>query len=337
MAKVPDVRVVSPAATGLRVMTVASSVTLRTLNRPSNHTSALTGEELSSRKVSAVVAMILRHRLFDVLDAVPPAVQRWHEDVEHVHALRVATRRASSALKAFGDLLPPRKAKRLRKELSQLRKAAGEARDLDVLYMRLERDTSSLSEKRRVQLLKFIARRRVKAQNALVNARTRLQDIKLPRQIKRLLKRVRWRAKQPEPTYRTAIDGMVECAAAIFLTEIERDIHSVDKIHELRIHAKQLRYVLDLEVDTIRKHQHLYRAIKQLQNRLGDLNDHDVARLRLLSWSKQANSGERQRMFKSVSQRCKRAAKQEIKKFRQRWPQEQQELRALLLDCNRSV
>src|SRR5262245_16207437 len=60
-----------------------------------------------------------------------PAVEQ-PNDPENVHQLRVATRRASAAVDIFGDLLPKRLFRRLKKRLRQLRRSAGAARDWDV-------------------------------------------------------------------------------------------------------------------------------------------------------------------------------------------------------------
>src|SRR5262249_9204837 len=54
------------------------------------------------------------------------------KDPEHVHQLRVGTRRARAALDIFALCLPPKAHKNAKKLLRGLRRAAGEARDWDV-------------------------------------------------------------------------------------------------------------------------------------------------------------------------------------------------------------
>ena len=61
-------------------------------------------------------------------------------DIEHVHRLRVSTRRAVAALKLYRDWLPPAKFRWVKKRLKKIRRAAGDARDLDVLAERLQRE-----------------------------------------------------------------------------------------------------------------------------------------------------------------------------------------------------
>ncbi len=49
---------------------------------------------------------VLSVRLAAVAARIAPAVDRSAEDVEHVHQLRVATRRAAAALRIFAECLP---------------------------------------------------------------------------------------------------------------------------------------------------------------------------------------------------------------------------------------
>src|SRR5207244_2166671 len=66
------------------------------------------------------------------------AVFHADEDIENVHQLRVATRRAAAALRIFLDCLPGRLHDKTRKALRGLRRAAGEARDWDVFFEHLK-------------------------------------------------------------------------------------------------------------------------------------------------------------------------------------------------------
>src|SRR5438876_3295955 len=70
-------------------------------------------------------------RLRVVHHYLPLAVKHADEDLEHVHQLRVGTRRARAALDIFGSCLPDKALKKARKQLKRLRRAAGEARDWD--------------------------------------------------------------------------------------------------------------------------------------------------------------------------------------------------------------
>src|SRR5262245_48894926 len=76
-------------------------------------------------------------RLQVVADHLPKAVAAAEEDVEHVHQLRVATRRADAALRLFHLCLPRKVYRRARKRLRKIRRAAGAARDWDVFLISL--------------------------------------------------------------------------------------------------------------------------------------------------------------------------------------------------------
>jgi CHAD domain-containing protein len=77
------------------------------------------------------------------------AVLRWlklaaaerDNDVENVHQLRVAIRRAAAALKLFEDFLPAGCTRKLLRQLKKLRKTAGPIRDNDILAERVTAET----------------------------------------------------------------------------------------------------------------------------------------------------------------------------------------------------
>jgi len=103
--------------------------------------------------VLAVARRTLRGRLRWLWHCLPLAALQPEEDVEYVHQLRIATRRAEAALETFAPYLPGRRARWLSKKLRQVRRAAGDARDLDVLKLHLEAelrgDDSAFGDHRR--------------------------------------------------------------------------------------------------------------------------------------------------------------------------------------------
>src|SRR6476646_47415 len=82
----------------------------------------------------------LEPRLTIVAQSLPLAAHLAEQDIEHVHRLRVATRRANAAVKLYRDCLPEKTARWMKKRLKKIRRAAGDARDLDVLAVRLAED-----------------------------------------------------------------------------------------------------------------------------------------------------------------------------------------------------
>src|SRR5438874_12397589 len=82
--------------------------------------------------VAEAAKVVLAARFAVVRHFLPLASEKPHEDVEHVHQLRVATRRSAAALRVFADALPRKLLKQTKRTLRRLRRAAGDARDCDV-------------------------------------------------------------------------------------------------------------------------------------------------------------------------------------------------------------
>ena len=96
--------------------------------------------------VSAAARHVLTVRLEVVRDYLPLALHEADKDPEHVHQLRVATRRARAALDIFACCLPVKVYKAARKQLRNIRRVAEEARDLDVFLTSLTDRTASRRE-----------------------------------------------------------------------------------------------------------------------------------------------------------------------------------------------
>src|SRR4051812_42576378 len=92
-----------------------------------------------NESVEDVARRVLEDRLDLVWHYLPRAAKGPKSETENVHQLRVATRRAVAALDTFSHLLGKRRLKWMNKQLKKVRRAAGDARDFDVLYDRLSR------------------------------------------------------------------------------------------------------------------------------------------------------------------------------------------------------
>ena len=122
------------------------------------------------RSVADAARRSLETRLAVVAHTLPLAAHLSEHDIEHVHRLRVATRRAAAALKLYRDWLPQKTRRWFKKRLRQIRRAAGEARDLDVLIQRLQRESVPQIE----PIVRFLgAKRRCRAAG---HYRTRRRD-----------------------------------------------------------------------------------------------------------------------------------------------------------------
>ena len=88
---------------------------------------------LPGHSVGKAASRILEARLQAVWHWLPLAAERSDEDVEHVHHLRIATRRAVESLRLFSELVPEEAYRDIRAKLRRIRLAADAARNWDVL------------------------------------------------------------------------------------------------------------------------------------------------------------------------------------------------------------
>ena len=86
---------------------------------------------------------VLTTRLDVAYQWLPRAIDEAEQDPENVHQLRVATRRADAALRIFRCCLPGKTYRSARARLRTIRRAAGAARDWDVLLIELRQRAGS--------------------------------------------------------------------------------------------------------------------------------------------------------------------------------------------------
>jgi CHAD domain-containing protein len=248
-------------------------------------------EASRSEPVFHVAAQSLEARLLAVLHYLPLAAKSAEDDTEHVHQLRVWTRRATAAIRLYRDLVPWSRAVRLRDDLSRLRRAAGEARDYDVLAGRLEKDASDPGA---AKLLTRVRALRAQAQQPLLDIFDRLDHgDKFERRLKKFVKKVRQRARTDKlhstpfgRWARTAIRGYVDQ----FLLDGQADFSSLEALHQFRISGKKLRYTMELLAAAFppRFRRQLYGRVESLQDRLGRINDLATAQARYAHWLNEA-------------------------------------------------
>ena len=198
------------------------------------------------------------------------------DDPDHIHDLRVASRRLESALKSFASLLPTNQRRRLKKQVRSIRRAAGQLRDLDVLLLQLTKSPvdsgeevviSALREERQLLAQDLTRRLSHEEQERL---RRRLQDIAgsgCNGSYESTTGLSEWAAAQVQPT------------SSRFLDAAQGDLLKTKDLHQLRLRGKQLRYSLELfqtQLDRNRVSRAL-KALRDIQERLGDMNDHSSA------------------------------------------------------------
>ena len=92
--------------------------------------------------VAEAARLVLAARFEVVRTNLPLAVESPYADIEHVHQLRVGTRRArAEPLQVFRECLSKKDLKDAKSVLRSLRRASGAARDWDVFIQSLETAT----------------------------------------------------------------------------------------------------------------------------------------------------------------------------------------------------
>jgi CHAD domain-containing protein len=249
--------------------------------------------------VGPVATRAIRKRLMTVWAILPRACEP-AGDPEQVHQLRVATRRALAALEAFETLLPPKRRAWFEKHLRRIRRAAGEARDLDVLTDRLAQDlqtqagnplklTPSIAGRTaRGRLVAMLSRQRVVSRQPIRDRYERLLEADWMARTAALLDGLHGgRAGDSFAAYaRRRFRPLV----GHFFAAADRKMRDADDLHAFRIEGKKLRYILEIfaAVFPERVRSQCYAALEQLQETLGDFTDHSAAADRFRRWSREA-------------------------------------------------
>ena len=247
---------------------------------------------------------ILDERFRQVRKTLSLAADHADEDVENVHRLRVATRRAIAAMRVFEDVLPKKRANLICNELRRLRRAAGNARDLDVIKQNLEADTQT-PQKTKKTAFRRAAQQRKEAQKTIKRARKRWKKERLNRRIKHLVKHIRWRKSSNIPSFSTIAESKLDSAVEDFFSVCGDDLTEVCILHDLRIQGKHLRYVLEIASFLYEPTQLelLQNDLKELQDKLGKVMDHVAAKTKLAKWSAAAaNKKQRKRLCNLLTQ-----------------------------------
>jgi CHAD domain-containing protein len=235
----------------------------------------------ASMPLDEAARRVLGARLEVVRDALPEAIESSDEDVEYVHQLRVGARRTAAALRIFEDCLPRKTRKTARREVKEIRRAAGDARDWDVFQAALDEwaQKRPAEEQPGLDFLRGYAfQQREQAQIGLNEMSGRAPD---PDD---LLEQVR------KPKGKSAPKRLLGLAEP-WLTKALRDLNEevsqagddLEHLHRVRILGKRLRYGMEVFADCFPSsfRTELYPAVEEMQELLGHANDCHVSEQRL--------------------------------------------------------
>lgn len=244
------------------------------------------------------------------------------EDIEHIHRMRVTSRRIRAALALLGCCLEAQENRRLRRSVRRVTRALGAARDVDVqidfivryaarplaagtvdplffgptgdFHLTTRSDEKAVAstcppgpEDRmgiRCLLLRLVQEREA-LQPEVIRALDRLEDSRvLERMEERFSRRVeRWGREEDTAARSHAVLSAAHGTVALRADELAvlapalSDPARLAEHHALRIAAKRLRYTIEAFAPLFEDALHSeVKAIKALQEVLGDLHDCDV-------------------------------------------------------------
>jgi CHAD domain-containing protein len=251
-----------------------------------------------------VAARTLDGRLRLVAHYLPLAAGEPDDDEEHVHQTRVSTRRAMTTVSIFEHLLPRKEAKWFRKKLKRVRKAANDARDFDVLAERLgERLEAGGDDPACEELVAWVLDQRREAQKPIRKVAASLDKKRYKRRVKRLIKRLKkGKKRENSGTFgQLARSRMRELVGEFFAFE-QQQLRDLETLHRFRVCGKHLRYAMEVFAGAFdrRFREELYPQVEALQDQLGKINDHAVARERFEAWLAEAEDEGRQALLREL-------------------------------------
>lgn len=218
-------------------------------------------------------------------------------DIEALHDMRVATRRMRAAFGVFGDEYSPKSIKPILKGLRRTGRALGEVRDLDVFMEKANHYLTSLPPEKKADLdplfhiwqeQRSAGRERMVSylesdpyhkflfvfSDFLTNLNSGITAKNVPE-------------KGSQVPVTPDMPSTVQSAVPLLVYTILASVNAYDQIlhnanitqlHALRIELKRLRYTLEFFNEVLGAEANdVIKAIKILQDHLGDLNDANVA------------------------------------------------------------
>lgn len=274
---------------------VAASTLHRALTLLSGYPLASTAEAAgvqSTMPVAEACRLLLHTQLIAMLEN--EAGVRLSHEMEYVHEMRVAIRRARAALKLYGKFFKPKAIRALRKALRATARQLGQVRDLDVALAKAKRkgDSQGRRKKAQAQLLAEWQAQRALAYDTLLSwldsraystfvadfydfcttpglgakaRHTGVGEAPPPTQVRHVMPSLLMARFEQVRTY----EGLVRAG----------EIVDYATVHALRIDCKYLRYSLEFVRHLLgAEGEILIGRLKTLQDLLGDLNDAVVAK-----------------------------------------------------------
>lgn len=274
-----------------------------------------------------VAARTLDGRLRLVAHYLPLAAAAADDDDEHVHQTRVATRRAITTLSIFEHLLPRKEVKWFRKQLKRARKAANDARDYDVLAERLSRRLQEHGDDEACdKLIVWIHDHRREAQKPIRDIASHFDKKRYKRREKRLVKNLLKEddKRKPAGTFGELARERMRTRVDEFFAYEPQQLRDLEKLHQFRVVGKHLRYAMEVFAGAFRRcfREELYPQVEALQEQLGKVNDHAVARRHYEGWLSDARDQARQALLSELIDEEEEAINRLQDQFLREWTPE---------------
>ena len=213
-------------------------------------------------------------------------VRDGNEDIEYIHRARVASRRLRAALPLVTDCLPGKNAARGTRQIRDVTRALGEARDADVQIERLDKFNQKLTEKKyRPGISRLRLRLWQKRQSLQAHVVSAMNDLLEGQVLDEMLAVLLPLAERSASVYLftptlyqhsfRAIHNRLE--AFLSYDAIVSQPEKVTELHEMRIAAKWLRYTMEtfssLYASQLKPQ---LQAVRKAQEGLGEIHDCDV-------------------------------------------------------------
>jgi len=269
--------------------------------------------------VRAVAMQTLEVRLDAVRHYLPLAAEHAEENVEYVHQLRVATRRCVAALDLYGKLFPKEPRKALGQQLKAIRRAAGRARDFDVLLLRHAPTANNPTAE---QFVRGVRGRRIEAQNPL---REIHQQLATSGQLQTLPAQMGGTDTETQnsssPRFRDWAHKRLDKTVRIFFAAEPQNLSDLESLHAFRIRGKELRYAMEMLVVAFPSsfQARLYPLIERLQDRLGAINDHAVALKRFRDWTEETTDPALRKHLQGLVKKERRELRKSLFRFACWW------------------
>jgi CHAD domain-containing protein len=270
--------------------------------------------------------LLIRQRLAALSRTLPGARKG---DVHAVHQARVATRRIREALPLVAA---GRTGKSLSKSVRKLTRALGPVRELDVALMNLDqlRTSGDVPETAIARLRQLITEERQRLGAEMVRRIAQYNLPKLQRKAVDAASRGPSTSGTRDPRRAATAMGRAARRAVALRAAMENaaGIYLPDRLHEVRIAVKKLRYALEIARDLSGSRATArIRTLKRVQDLLGRMHDLEmlIARTRAI----QSRAGETDLKLSADLDRLVRRLENECRRLHVRYMNERKALRGI--------